>query len=392
MKPGNQPSAMILIVDDLPENIEILGTVLRNNKYRVAVAMNGEEAVSVSRSLLPDMILLDVSMPGMDGFSVCKILKDDPSTAKIPVIFLTAKVESYDIVTGFSLGAVDYITKPFKAPELLMRIKTHLTIKNLRDELVAVNDGLEKKIDERTKELKIALEKAELSDKLKSEFLSQISHEIRTPLNAVISSAGLIEMELGNKVEDDLKPVFSSIKNGSRRIIRTVDLILNMAQVHTNSQSFSKERINLNDILESVFIKYQPLAVEKNISISFNPFTKEALVSGDSYAVTDIFEQLLDNAVNFTPKGSIKIGLTGKEDKYIAFVEDTGVGISEDYLPKLFSYFSQEEGGYTRKFEGNGLGLALAKKYCDLNNALISVESKKNVGSKFSVIFNKYSE
>ncbi len=390
MGPDDHISAMILIVDDLPENIEILGTVLRKNKYRVAVAMNGEEAVSHSRSLLPDLILLDISMPGMDGFAVCKILKDDQATADIPIIFLTAKVESYDIVTGFSLGAVDYVTKPFKAPELLMRIKTHLTIKHLNDELKTINENLEKKVEERTRELKVALEKAEHSDKLKSEFLSQISHEIRTPLNAVISSASLIEMEMAGKADEDIKPLFTSIKYGSRRIIRTVDLILNMAQVHTNSHSFIKERINLCKILDTVYGKYLQMSDDKKLSLSYNTTLKDAFIFADPYAATDIFEQLLDNAINFTIAGSIKIDLTESGDTYIVNVEDTGIGISEEYLPKLFSYFSQEEGGYTRKFEGNGLGLALTKKYCDLSDALISVESKKNVGSKFSVIFKKH--
>lgn len=392
MNKDNQNSGVILIVDDLPENIEILGTVLRKNHYRVAVAMNGEEAVSVARNLLPDLILLDISMPGMDGFTVCKILKDDPLTAEIPIIFLTAKVESYDIVTGFSLGAVDYITKPFKSPELLIRLKTHLTIKNLQDELKRANDELEKKVEERTKELRAALEKAEHSDKLKSEFLSQISHEIRTPLNAVISSASLIEMEMAEKADDDLKPLFSSIKYGSRRIIRTVDLILNIAQIHTNSHSLENKILDLNNILESVFNKYNTAAKDKNISIELNSSLNKAPIWGDLYAVTEIYEQLLDNAVNFTSEGSIKIKIVEQENNYITSIEDTGVGISEEFLPKLFTYFSQEEGGYTRTFEGNGLGLALAKKYCDLNDAVISVDSHKNIGSNFTVIFKKYFE
>jgi signal transduction histidine kinase len=390
MKGKTADSATILIVDDLVENIEVLGTLIRKNKYKVAVAMNGEDAIKVTKKILPDLILLDIAMPGKDGFSVCKTLKSDPLTESIPIIFLTAKVESEDVVAGFSIGAVDYITKPFKSAELLMRIKTHLTIKNLQNELRLANETLENKVIERTRELEKAKEKAELSDNIKSEFLSQISHEIRTPLNAVISSAGLIETEMEEKIDDYLKPIFESLKKGSHRIIRTVDLILNMAQLHTNSYELKNEKIDVAELLLLTAAKYKAPAKEKSLALNINCLIKDAFVTADYYAVEEIFGQLLDNAVNFTPKGSITVSMQETEKEYIAAIQDTGVGISDDYLTHLFTIFSQEEGGYTRKFEGNGLGLALTKKYCSLIHASIAVESKKDKGSKFSVTFNKY--
>lgn len=390
MKGTTNDSATILIVDDLAENIEVLGTLIRKNKYKVAVAMNGEEAVKVTKKILPDLILLDIAMPGKDGFSVCKTLKSDPMTESIPIIFLTAKVESEDIVAGFSLGAVDYITKPFKSAELLMRIKTHLTIKNLQNELRFANETLENKVLERTRDLERAKEKAELSDNLKSEFLSQISHEIRTPLNAVISSAGLIETEMEDKIDDYLKPIFESLKKGSHRIIRTVDLILNMAQLHTNSYELKNEKLDIAEILLLTASKYKAPAKEKELTLNIHNSIKGAYVTADYYAVEEIFEQLLDNAISFTSSGSVTVSIQETEKEYIAEIQDTGVGISDDYLAHLFTVFSQEEGGYTRKFEGNGLGLALTKKYCSLINASIAVESQKNIGSKFSVTFNKY--
>lgn len=352
--------------------------------------MNGEDAIKVTKKILPDLILLDIAMPGKDGFSVCKTLKSDPLTESIPIIFLTAKVESEDVVAGFSIGAVDYITKPFKSAELLMRIKTHLTIKNLQNELRLANETLENKVIERTRELEKAKEKAELSDNIKSEFLSQISHEIRTPLNAVINSAGLIETEMEEKIDDYLKPIFESLKKGSHRIIRTIDLILNMAQLHTNSYELKNEKIDVAEILLLTAAKYKTPAKEKNLALNINCLIKDAFVTADYYAVEEIFQQLLDNAVNFTQKGSITVSMQETEKEYTASIQDTGVGISDDYLTHLFTVFSQEEGGYTRKFEGNGLGLALTKKYCSLIHASIAVESKKDIGSKFSVTFNKY--
>ena len=386
--PENNNLHQILIVDDLAENIEILGTILRKNNYRVAVALNGEGAIEIAKSIKPDLILLDISMPVMDGFTVCRILKNDERTSGIPIIFLSASNEVDDVVTGLTLGAVDYITKPFKPSELLIRIKTHLTIKMLQKELETANQTLEKKVEERTRELQAAKEKAESSDRLKSEFLSQISHEIRTPLNAVISSASLIESEFKEKSDESIKPLFGNLKNGTKRIIRTVDLILNMSQVHTNSYNPIFDRLNLSQILSSVVSKYIPAASEKNLLIESN-CEPDAFINADEHALTEIFEQLLDNAVNYTNSGKICVILTDAGESFSVIIEDTGVGIAPEFLPNLFTYFSQEEGGYTRRFEGNGLGLALTKKFCDINNASISVESNKNGGTKFTILFPK---
>jgi len=380
----------ILIVDDLAENIEILGTVLRKNNYKVAVAMNGKEAISIAKSVKPDLILLDISMPGMDGLAVCKLLKEESSTDSIPVVFVTAKTESEDIIAGFSTGAVDYITKPYKSAELLMRIKTHLTITRLQKELQKTNARLEQKVIERTLELQTAKEKAETSDKLKSEFLSQISHEIRTPLNAVISSATLIESEMQDNIDEYLKPIFQSLKKGTFRIIRTVDMILNMALIHTHSYELKKEKLDIAELLLITSLKYRSAAKEKGLSFLFNSSLKEAYIHGDYHAVTEIFEHLLDNAINYTKKGFVKVDSTETDDEYAVSVEDSGMGISEDFLSSLFTYFSQEDTGYTRKFDGNGLGLALTKKYCEMHNASISVKSRKNEGSSFTVVFKKY--
>lgn len=381
----------ILIVDDLAENIEILGTVLRKNGYKVAVALNGEGAIEIAKSIKPDLILLDISMPGMDGFTVCSILKKDENTSGIPVIFLSASNEVEDVVTGLSLGAVDYITKPFKQSELLIRLKTHLTIKRLQSELEEANETLEKKVEERTRELQAAKEKAESSDRLKSEFLSQISHEIRTPLNAVISSASLIESEFTDKADDSFRPLFNNIKNGTKRIIRTVDLILNMSQVHTNSYTPIYERLNLSEVLRQAVLKYTPPAAEKLLSVEHN-IPADAYIIADEHALSEIFEQLLDNAVNYTHNGKICVALNDEGSNYSVIIEDTGVGIAPEYIPNLFNYFSQEEGGYSRRFEGNGLGLALAKKFCDINSASIELDSIKNEGTKITIRFPKHKE
>ncbi|HET54999.1 MAG TPA: PAS domain S-box protein [Ignavibacteria bacterium] len=226
------------------------------------------------------------------------------------------------------------------------------------------------------------------SDKLKSEFLAQMSHEIRTPINVIFSFTNLIKDEVRGVLSDELFNSFSIVDNASRRIIRTIDLILNMSQLQTGSYQSNFVEIDLyQDILLNLYPELSRLASEKHLSLKINNDTDNAKILGDEYSVRQIFDNLIHNAIKYTHKGNIFVNLSRMENKIKAEIIDTGIGISKDYLPKLFSPFTQEEHGYTRKYEGNGLGLALVKKYCELNKTEISVESEKNVGSKFTLLF-----
>ncbi len=232
---------------------------------------------------------------------------------------------------------------------------------------------------------------AEQSDRLKSEFLAQMSHEIRTPINAILSFAGLLREELEDKVNDDLKTSFDIMSRAGNRIIRTIDLILNMAEVQTGTYDFAPRKFDLYDeILESLFLSFKPSAREKSIKLLLKKETEDSEVTADEYTVAQIFSNLIDNAIKFTKNGSVEINiLRNGDDDLTVEVIDSGVGIREEYLPQIFLPFTQEEQGYTRKFEGSGLGLALVKKYCDLNNATLLVDSEKDKGTKFTIIFPK---
>lgn len=262
-------------------------------------------------------------------------------------------------------------------------------------ELKELNDSLKADIIKRReieKELNKAIEKVEKSEKIKSEFLAQMSHEIRTPVNTILSFTSLIKEELSPYADEDLKYGFSGISSASKRLIRTIDLILNMSDIQLGTHEYLPKEIDICiDVIEKLIVEYRQIVQEKNLKLNIKKSGPDLKVLGDSYSINQIFANLMDNAIKYTnTKGSITIecGRNKNEDLYVSVI-DTGVGISEEYLPKLFEQFSQEDKGYTRKFEGNGLGLALVKKYCELNNAEIMVESKKNIGTKFTVIFNK---
>ncbi|GJQ61618.1 MAG: hypothetical protein SCALA702_06710 [Melioribacteraceae bacterium] len=233
---------------------------------------------------------------------------------------------------------------------------------------------------------KVASEKA---NKVKSEFLAQISHEIRTPINALLSFSSFIGGEFREKVDDDTRQSFKVIETSGKRIIKTIDLILHMSELQAGTYDFRPVNIDIyEDILNDIYLEHFHEAKKKGLSFSILPLTTDTIVNGDIFSITQIFVQLIENAIKYTKKGSISIRIfRNSVDNLVVEVKDTGIGITEDYLPRLFELFSQEDQGYTRPYDGTGLGLALVKKYCELNNAKINVESAKNNGSVFSVIF-----
>lgn len=236
-----------------------------------------------------------------------------------------------------------------------------------------------------------AKEEAEKSSKLKSEFLAQVSHEIRTPVNTILSFSGLISEELNDIIPEDLKPSFTIMKNAGRRMIRTIDLILNMSEIQTGTYQPLTKRIDLlNNVLYDLYLEYLSAAKEKELGLFLNNNLDGAEIYGDEYTIGQIFNNLINNAIKYTHRGKVEI-ILGKndEDEIYVDIKDTGIGIADDYMPDLFEPFMQEDRGYTRRFEGNGLGLALVKKYCTLNNARIEVKSKKGKGTQFRVTFNK---
>ncbi len=240
-------------------------------------------------------------------------------------------------------------------------------------------------------ELEAAKLQAEKSDRLKSEFLAQMSHEIRTPINSILNFTTLIRQECRGIETEDLKISFNIIESASKRVIRTIDLILNMSELQTGTYEYRSRWFDLfEDSLKSLQSEFKNIADEKKIKLSLVKQTDNSILQADEYSVNQIFQNLIDNAVKYTREGEVEIVLSrDQNNKMCVEIRDTGIGISEEFLPKLFEAFSQEEQGYSRKFEGNGLGLALVKKYCELNNAVIDVESNKGKGTTFTVTFDK---
>lgn len=263
-----------------------------------------------------------------------------------------------------------------------------------------VNKDLEERIEEKIKyeaklkkserELRIAKEAAEKSDKLKSEFLAQMSHEIRTPINSILSYTSLLKEDVSDKIDESLNDGFSIIENSSHRLIRTIDSILNMSQLQTGSFELNQKNLNISNILKDLYDEFKNIASEKKLEIKLQLKPQECYVFADQYTITQLIANLIDNSIKYTNQGSITIRLAQcSEQKVRIEISDTGIGMSDEFQTKIFNPFAQEEQGYSRKYEGTGLGLSLVQKYAKLNDANLTFTSKKGEGTTFILELDK---
>jgi signal transduction histidine kinase len=248
---------------------------------------------------------------------------------------------------------------------------------------------LEIKVRRKTQiELEHAKEKAELSDQLKTEFLAQMSHEIRTPINVLVNNTQLIKGDLDIPIDSELNKYFDELEIGSKRLIRTIESILYMSQLQIGAYNPTFTDVELREILTLKVKELEHYAQEKGLQIKLNIQESDYTLNADKFGIEQIFQHLIENAINFTFQGYIEITLAKDDKQKIIFsIADTGIGISEDFLPILSLPFTQEDHGYSRKFEGNGLGLALVKGFCEINNAAINVVSEKRKGATFKITF-----
>ena len=233
-------------------------------------------------------------------------------------------------------------------------------------------------------------ENSEDNGKSDSELLARVAYKIRTPIMIILNLNAAIKYEIKYNVDSEIRSFFEEIESASKKILRIIDLVLEMSTIQTGMYEINKKQIDLNeDILKKLFHKFKPIADEKNIIIKLTVNTKETTITADEFSTIQIFSYLIENAIGFTDKGEIDIIINKVENNKLHIsITDTGIGMSNDYIPNLFKLFSKEKPDYTGRNEGAGSALALVKKYCELNGAGIHIESEKGTGSKFTISFN----
>ncbi len=234
-----------------------------------------------------------------------------------------------------------------------------------------------------------AKEEAEKSSSLKSEFLALMSHEVRTPINSILSIISFFKEDTELVLPKEIRDGFAVIERGSKRLVRTMDLILNLSQIQSGNYNPNFEKLVLLELLEEKYLEFNTVAKEKNLDFKLINNASSTIIRGDLYTISQAFTNLIDNAIKYTSQGDVIIRIKDyTKSRIIVEIDDSGIGMAKEYVEIMFSPFSQEESGHTRKYDGNGIGLALTKKYCEINNVEISVESEKGKGTKFSLIFN----
>jgi CheY-like chemotaxis protein len=389
-------SQTILIVDDNSTNLEVLSETLTRSGFQVSVAIDGESAIEQVKYHPPALILLDIMMPGIDGFETCKRLKCDPANQNIPVIFMTALSDTENKVRGFSLGAVDYISKPFQREEVLARVQVQLKLQNLTQTLENQNQLLRQEIQQREHAealLIAAKEGADNANQAKSEFLANMSHEVRTPLNGILGYAQILQTSK-NFSEKDRKGL-NIIHQCGTHLLTLINDVLDLSKIEARKMDLYATSFHFPSFLQGVTEIFNIRAEEKKVAFicQFDSDLPNG-IQADEKRLRQVLINLLGNAVKFTSHGAIifKVKIleknVNKDSNMIRIfkirfqIEDTGVGIDSEYLEKIFMPFEQV-GDFNNQAQGTGLGLAISQRILALMKSCIQVSSQGGEGSTF---------
>jgi two-component system, sensor histidine kinase and response regulator len=393
----------ILVVDDSPDNLRVLSANLTTMGYKVRCVTNGEMALVSIDSHQPDLILLDIRMPILNGYEVCKRIKTNPKTKDIPIIFLSALDDVLDKVKAFEIGGSDYVTKPFHSEEILARIANQLTIQRLQNQLATQNQQLRQEIEAHKQTeaaLQDAKESAEIANRAKSNFIARMSHELRTPLNTILGFSGLMGHD--SSLSEEHKDHASSIHQSARHLLHLINQILSITREESSQISLHEQVFNLHSFLKAMASDWQVMAQEEGLAFNL-VFDSEipVYICSDDSKLRQVLIQLLKNAVQFTTSGQItlRVNLEGGQRECMSSsehyrdissektlhlffeVEDTGSGIAAQEISQLFQAFSQAEAGQKSE-RGLGLGLYISHQYIQAMGGHITIASSPNQGTK----------
>jgi signal transduction histidine kinase len=360
----------ILIVDDNPTNLGVLLEYLEESGLEISVARSGEGALQQLAHFHPDLILLDIVMPEMDGFEICRQLKANKVTREIPVIFMSALSETVDKVKGFEVGGVDYVTKPFQQEEVLARIQAHLTIRRQQQHIQAQKALLEEK-NEQLSEL----------DAMKDKFFSIISYNLRSPFLNLLGLTEFIIKNIEYCSQGEIKEVTEKLRKSIENLYELLKNLLTWSTIQRGSIAHHPKQTHVQEIVARNITLLRPDAEQKLILLR-NLITEKTTVYADADMLHTILRNLILNALKFTQnRGKVEISAT-EEKRFVEIaVADTGIGIPEEDLPNLFRIDTRYQKKGTAGEEGTGLGLILCKELVEKNGGKIWIESKIGSGT-----------
>jgi len=371
---------LIMIIDDVPKNIQVLANILDEQNYEIAFADNGLLALQILNNVKPDLILLDVMMPEMDGYELCTILKNNDDLKEIPIIFLTAKNDTESIVKSFDIGAADYLTKPFNSSELLARVKTQLALSESKRILKDLNNLLEEKVNEKTIELRIANEKLSNLDKAKNYLLGLLSHELLTPITQIKSAISLLKLSNENDFE-----IIDFLENSVAWIEKIATISKLITALKAEKYEMKLTEFCLCNLLEEVLYNFSEKFNEKQIKLISNHNDNKLLVKADYYLLNLFFNFVIDNAIKFCKNnGEIKIDISQNEKECIISIIDSGFGFTKEYLENQFEFFNSDN--LMNHKQGLGLSLSAAKMIIESHSGKLILGNIENNGAIVTAI------
>lgn len=409
------PAASLLLVDDRPENLLALEAILEPLGCNLLRAYSGTEALKHLLGGDIALILMDVQMPGMDGFDTAAIIKEREKTRHIPIIFITAlSTEEVYVFQGYSAGAVDYLAKPYNPHILRSKVAVFVDLWN-KSEQIKQQGELLRQVEQREQqalarerereaeqrhmkqllqaknEAERAREVAERANRAKSEFISNVSHELRTPLNAIIGFSKLLLNPRVGPLNDDQESCVNDVVHSGEHLLQIINDILDLSKIEAGKMTLEIVAFSLPDLLEQslVIVREKALLHNLEISVEIMPEVVEmAPLQADQRKIKQVMFNLLSNAVKFTPDGGRivvrAVAATAEEDAVVVVsVSDTGIGISPDHQTRIFDAFEQVDSSYARQQQGTGLGLPLTKRIVELHGGRLWLDSAEGQGSTF---------
>ena len=357
----------ILIVDDKLDNLKVLESTLEQQGYEVRKAINGAMALMGAIAKPPDLVLLDIKMPDMDGYEVCRQLKANSKTQDIPVIFISALDDALDKVKAFDVGGVDYIVKPFQPEEIIVRVQNQLQILNLQQQLQVQN----KQLTNLNQELVRSNQELE-------QFANVASHDLQEPLRMITSFSQLLAKRYSGQLDEEADNIISFVVDGAKRMDRLIQDIL--AYSHVSSQARTFESINCEEVIDIALSNLQLKIQKTNAQITRNTLP---IIVGDKTQLVQLFQNIIANGMKYQKEESpvIHIEAEIRQKDWLFSVKDNGIGIALQYHKRIFQIFQRL---HTRQeYSGTGIGLAICKKIVDLHGGKIWVESEVGKGTSF---------
>ena len=357
----------ILVVDDSPLNVNLIKHRLKDENYELEKAYSGEEALAIASEYRPDVILLDIVMPGIDGYEVSRRIRRNPTLQNTKIIMVSAKTSIAERLEGYEAGADDYVARSVDKEELLAKVRVYLRLK------------------EQAEQLENAKNIAEAANRLKSEFLANISHELRTPLHGIIGFANLgIGKHLKSKPEKILR-YFERIRESGDTLLELVNNLLDLSKLESGKMVFDFKKVELSYLIRMVCDEFLPTISPLNLSIQYQKPEFDTVQSLDSHKIKQVIRNLLSNAIKFSPEnGVIEIKTTQKNDSLRTTIQDQGVGIPEYELGTIFDKFIQSSKTKTGA-GGTGLGLSICREIINGHNGRIWAENSPDGGAIFAV-------